>query len=57
MSQYRNLETRHPREGSLREHKAILAALTIRSREAAEAAMRLHLSQTRHGLKIKLEDG
>ena len=56
MSQYRNLETRHPREGSLREHKAILAALTIRSREAAEAAMRLHLSQARHGLKIKLED-
>jgi DNA-binding GntR family transcriptional regulator len=52
MTQYRNVETRHPREGSLREHQAILAALVIGSREAAEAAMRHHLAGTRHGLTI-----
>ncbi|MDQ7904628.1 GntR family transcriptional regulator [Phytohabitans sp. ZYX-F-186] len=53
MSQYRNQATRHPRDGSLREHQAILAALRTNNRLAAEAAMRHHLAATRRALTIK----
>jgi DNA-binding GntR family transcriptional regulator len=52
MSQYRNLQTRHPRAGSLYEHQAILATLRIHNSAAAEAAMRAHLGEARHALTI-----
>jgi DNA-binding GntR family transcriptional regulator len=52
MSQYRNLQTRHPRDGSLREHQAILAALRIANSAAAEAAMRHHLAEARRALTL-----
>jgi DNA-binding GntR family transcriptional regulator len=52
MSQYRNLQTRHPRDGSLREHQAILAALRIGNSAAAEAAMRHHLAEARQALTL-----
>jgi DNA-binding GntR family transcriptional regulator len=52
MSQYRDLLTRHPREGSLREHQAILAALRIGNSIAAEAAMRHHLAAARRALTL-----
>ena len=52
MSQYRDLLTRHPRQGSLREHQAILAALRIGNSVAAEAAMRHHLAAARRALTL-----
>lgn len=52
MSQYRNLQTRHPRPGSLREHQAVLAALRIGNRVAAEAAMRHHVASARKALTV-----
>jgi DNA-binding GntR family transcriptional regulator len=52
MSQYRDLLTRHPREGSLREHQAILAALQIGNGVAAEAGMRAHLAAARRALTL-----
>jgi len=52
MSQYRDLLTRHPREGSLREHQAILAALRIGNAIAAEAGMRHHLAAARRALTL-----
>jgi len=52
MSQYRNIQTRHPRDGSLREHQAILAALWTGNKDAAEAAMRHHLAATRRALTL-----
>lgn len=51
-SQYRNRATRHPRDGSLREHQAILAALRIGNSAAAEAAMRHHLAEVRQALTL-----
>lgn len=44
MCQYRNLATRHPRDGSLREHQAILAALRTNNSAATEAATRRALT-------------
>ena len=52
MKQYRNLETRHPRPGSLREHQAVLAALRINNTVAAEAAMRYHVASARRALTV-----
>jgi DNA-binding GntR family transcriptional regulator len=52
MSQYRNLRTQHPRDGSLREHQAILAALRIGNSAATEAAMRHHLAEARLALTL-----
>jgi DNA-binding GntR family transcriptional regulator len=52
MRQYRDLFTRHPREGSLREHQAIFAALRIGNATAAEAGMRHHLAAARHALTL-----
>jgi DNA-binding GntR family transcriptional regulator len=52
MSQYRDLLTRHPREGSLREHQAVLAALRIGNGIAAEAGMRHHLAAARRALTL-----
>lgn len=52
MSQYRNLRTSHPRDGSLLEHQAILAALRIGDSAAAEAAMRHHLAEARRALTL-----
>jgi DNA-binding GntR family transcriptional regulator len=60
MSQYRDLLTRHPREGSLREHQAVLAALRIGNGVAAEAGMRHHLAAARRALTLNraaLADG
>jgi DNA-binding GntR family transcriptional regulator len=60
MSQYRNVLTRHPRAGSLREHQAILAALRIGNKVAAEAGMRHHLAAARRALTLNraaLADG
>ena len=52
MSQYRDLLTRHPREGSLHEHQAICAALRIGNSVAAEATMRHHLASARRALTL-----
>jgi DNA-binding GntR family transcriptional regulator len=55
MRQYRDLPTRHPREGSLREHQAVLAALRTGNGIAAEAAMRHHLAAARRALTLSKE--
>lgn len=47
MRQYRNLSARHPRDGSLHEHQAILLAITTRNPDAAAAAMRHHVGSAR----------
>jgi DNA-binding GntR family transcriptional regulator len=52
MSQYRNLRTQHPRDGSLHEHQAILAALRIGNSAATEASMRHHLGEARRALTL-----
>jgi DNA-binding GntR family transcriptional regulator len=52
MRQYRNLSAPHPRHGSLEEHQAILLAIITRNREAAIAAMRLHVSTARRMLRL-----
>ncbi|KAA9160073.1 GntR family transcriptional regulator [Amycolatopsis acidicola] len=52
MAQYRDPGAPHPRPGSLREHRAILAAVCTGNRPAAEAAMRHHLGATRRALGI-----
>jgi len=57
MAQYRDPAARHPREGSLREHEAILAAICTGNRPAAEAAMRYHLGATRRALTISGPEG
>lgn len=52
MTQYRDLATRHPRAGSLREHEAIFAAVCTGNQVAAEAAVRHHLAATRRARTI-----
>jgi DNA-binding GntR family transcriptional regulator len=52
MSQYRDPKTPHPRTESLREHRAILAALWTGDSAATEAAMRFHLAATRRALML-----
>jgi DNA-binding GntR family transcriptional regulator len=53
MRQYRNLETPHPRTGSLEEHQAILSAIITRNPEAASAAMRGHIGSARQALLLQ----
>lgn len=53
MQQYQDLEIRHPRAGSLREHEAVLAALRTGNRTAAESAMRHHVAQARRALTVQ----
>lgn len=55
MRQYRNLSARHPRDGSLHEHQAILLAITTRNPEAAAAAMRHHVGSARRALLLDEE--
>jgi DNA-binding GntR family transcriptional regulator len=52
MSQYRDVQARHPRAGSLHEHQAILAALRVRNSAAAEATMHAHIANARGALTI-----
>ncbi|MEV7045327.1 GntR family transcriptional regulator [Amycolatopsis sp. NPDC051061] len=52
MRQYRNISARHPRAGSLAEHRAILLAIVTRNPEAASAAMRLHVGSARRALLL-----
>jgi DNA-binding GntR family transcriptional regulator len=52
MSQYSDSSIQHPRPGSLHEHRAIVAALRIKNRVAAEAAMRHHILSARHSLTL-----
>ncbi|MBB4683984.1 GntR family transcriptional regulator [Amycolatopsis jiangsuensis] len=52
MRQYRNISARHPRSGSLAEHRAILLAILTRNPEAAAAAMRHHVGSARRALLL-----
>jgi hypothetical protein len=50
--QYRNLSARHPRDGSLEEHQAILLAIVTRNPAAAVAAMHHHVASARQALLL-----
>jgi len=52
MRQYRNLSARHPRDGSLEEHQAILLAIVTRNPAAAVAAMHHHVASARRALLL-----
>ena len=52
MRQYRNISARHPRSGSLAEHRTILLAIMTRNPEAAAAAMRHHVGSARRALLL-----
>ncbi|MGQ4516537.1 FCD domain-containing protein [Streptomyces sp. DW26H14] len=56
MRQYRDLSARHPRQGSLEEHEAILATVVTRNPEAASAAMRHHVASARRALLLTYAD-
>jgi DNA-binding GntR family transcriptional regulator len=55
MSQYRNLETPHPRVGSLNEHLAILANLRTGNGAASTEAMRFHVASARRALTLRAQ--
>ena len=55
MRQYRNLSARHPRDGSIEEHQAILLAIVTRNPAAAVAAMHHHVASARHALLLAHE--
>ncbi|GAB3141547.1 FadR/GntR family transcriptional regulator [Amycolatopsis stemonae] len=57
MRQYRNISARHPRAGSLAEHRAILLAIVTRNPEAASAAMRHHVGSARRALLLEQPGG
>jgi DNA-binding FadR family transcriptional regulator len=46
MRQYRDIAVRHPRSGSLAEHRAIPLAIVTRNPEAASATMRSRRGRT-----------
>lgn len=52
MRQYRDQTRAHPRANSVGEHHAILAAIQTRNPQAAEAAMRHHVSSARRALLL-----
>ncbi|GAA3525557.1 FadR/GntR family transcriptional regulator [Amycolatopsis ultiminotia] len=52
MRQYRNLSARHPRSGSLTEHRAVYLAIATRNPEAAAATMRHHVGSARRALLL-----
>ncbi|MFJ9173837.1 GntR family transcriptional regulator [Streptomyces sp. NPDC102360] len=52
MRQYRNLSARHPRSGSLEEHKAVFLAVVTHNPAAAAAAMRHHVGSARRALLL-----